>query len=509
MTSTMPTMPTMPTERTERIKHRLQIAWTLGLLYVVSACSTATTANAPFPTTPPLASSSQLTSVVAPPPSALRYELSNGISLVLVEDHRLPTFDFLFHIPGGDRLDPEGQQGLGTLAMKLATEGAGDLDAEAFAARLEGLGASLSASASSERFTYRGSGLPRVMPELLELFTMIWQQPRFDEAEVAKTMNLQLKKLMHKRSVPTYIATRAMIEALFPACTYGFFDLDEAFLEAVDATQLKRHHSDVIAKVPPSGAIFLAVGDFDAPALVERLRGLLGGVPRRETEPGLRPACGEAPPAEVILIDRPGSTQSVITLGGRVPGIHGGDPAAIDLCNEILGGGASRRLFKRLREELGLTYGAYSSVNRYAGAGVWSLSLQTRTEKTGEALRELLGSMEGMRQLPVPDLERQRAVDYVLGSFPRRGASPGSQLGRLSHVVVHELPWDYWSRYLRRYGEVTAEELLADAERWMPRIERSITVIVGDASKVQPQLNLPDGVPLKVIPSTPPNKIPQ
>jgi zinc protease len=421
-------------------------------------------------------------------PQAQSVLLPGGVTLVLAPDHRLPTFDFVFSIPGGDAVDPSDKPGLGTLAAMLANEGSQAHPSAQWAAAVEGLGAHLSLGSDREAFEFRGSATAGSADQLLALFVELWRTPALDPGELEKLREREMQKLTAREAEPTYLASRAMYQALFPQCQYGLYDLDRAFLASARLEDLKAHYQAHVATLPVSGALFVAYGDFDPQALKARLEALFRDAPRASEPVRWTFDCSAAPRPEVILVDRPGSAQSVVMVGRRSMAMADPQRPVLSVLNEVMGGGPSRRLFVRLREELGLTYGAYSHTEAYGRGGLWSAHLATRTERTGEALKELLAVAAGLAGQAVPEAELGRVRDYLAGSFVLENQSPGQLLARIASVHRYGLPPDYWQRYLDAEQDMDAGRLLALAQRDLPFEREGVIVVVGDVEKIRPQL---------------------
>jgi len=461
------------------MKKLLILAAALALV----ACGAA--AQATFPEVPPTSDD-----VVAPRfavPSVDR-TLPNGVRLVLLEEHSLPTFDFAFYVAGGDAADPAGRRGLGTLVAKLATEGTARRTSVQLASAVEGLGASLSASSDAEWFGFHGRSLASASGELLGLFAEVLSGASFPADELAKAVDREKQALKARRAQPMYLGLRALYETVFAGCPQGTFDLDEAFLDTVTRDEVVAHYARAVQNVPPGGALFVALGDFDAAALAARVETLLGRLPH-EGGLGLTVRCTPSTTPQVLLVDRPGSAQSAIVVGRPVGGFSDARRVELDLADEVLGGGPSRRLFVRLREELGLTYGAYSNVQRYQASGLWSAALSARTEKTGEALSELLAVARGLAEKGIGADELAVAESYSVGSFVLHNAAPGQVLSLLAEALRNGEAPDFWTRYIQRLGAVTPAEVVQVARELAPFDEATTVVIVGDAKAVRPQLD--------------------
>jgi predicted Zn-dependent peptidase len=157
------------------------------------------------------------------------------------------------------------------------------------------------------------------------------------------------------------------------------------------------------------------------------------------------------------------------------------------VANQSLGGGASSRLFHVLREERGLTYGAYSSLSPRLAAGHFGASIDCRTEVTQEALSGLLGLIRRFAEEGPTAEEHRRSQKYLLGSFTLARETPGAivqdEVGRL----LHGLPEDEWVTWRGRVGAVSREEALG-AARDLFDPGTGILAAVGDAAVIRPVL---------------------
>ncbi|WP_376087208.1 M16 family metallopeptidase [Roseomonas sp. CCTCC AB2023176] len=109
-----------------------------------------------------------------------------GITAWLAEDHAVPVVSLTFSVPGGAALDPAGQEGAAALAASLLTEGAGDLDANAFQEALRDAAISLSFSADRDEFSGSLRCLRDALPETVRLARLAITAPRFDAPAVER-----------------------------------------------------------------------------------------------------------------------------------------------------------------------------------------------------------------------------------------------------------------------------------------------------------------------------------
>jgi zinc protease len=189
----------------------------------------------------------------------------------------------------------------------------------------------------------------------------------------------------------------------------------------------------------------------------------------------------------VVIVDRPGSVQSELRVGHL--GIDRFDrryfPALVMAA--LLGGVFGSRLNLRLREELGYTYGARASFDPRRAAGPLTASAAVQTEVTTDAIRELLGQLERIREAaPEPD-ELAEVRDFLVGVFPLRFETTVGIAGAIEPLSVYDLPEDWWQTYRDRLEAVSTDEVLAVA-RELVRPDEALILLTGDASRVRGEI---------------------
>jgi zinc protease len=117
-------------------------------------------------------------------PSLQRATLKNGTKVVLAERHDIPVVQMSYEFRGGQSADPAAKLGTASFAMGLLDEGAGDLDALAFADRAESLGANLGAGAGLDSSSAYLSSLKQNLEPSVALYADMLRKPRFEQADI-------------------------------------------------------------------------------------------------------------------------------------------------------------------------------------------------------------------------------------------------------------------------------------------------------------------------------------
>ncbi len=432
-----------------------------------------------FPATPPRPT---LLSPVRFPPFK-EATFGNGLQLVLVEHHEQPVVSVSLSFRAGGIYDAPGKEGLAELVAELLTKGTASRSAEQLAATIEGVGGTLSASASEDVLTVSADALSDQLALVFELLGDVTQHAAFPESELALARTRAVSALALSLSQPASVAARIFSKEIYGPNPYGRSATRESY-NAVTRDDVTQFAAD---RLRPSGALLVVAGDVTEPrvrALVARVfAGWRGGPPPARPLP--------PPPAtaatDILLVHRPGSAQANIVLGNTTT--LPADPVYYPgrVATQVLGGGADSRLFLILRERKGWTYGAYATLQRYRGLGYWQATAEVRTEVADSALSELLRQIERIRTQAIADSELAAAKGFLVGSFPLTIETPSQIAAHVANAKLLGLGDDYLRLYRERLAAVTAAAARAAASRLYRRGGLTI-VVVGDATQLYDRL---------------------
>ena len=193
-----------------------------------------------------------------------------------------------------------------------------------------------------------------------------------------------------------------------------------------------------------------------------------------------RPAQGK-----VIIVDKPGSPQSLI-LGGHVaPPTGAPNNVAISAMNDILGGQFSARVNMNLREDKGWAYGAYTFLQGARGQRPYLVYAPVQTDKTKESLQELIKELNAYKTTrPATADELRRAVLNNTRSLPGSFETSGDVLGSLISSARYDRPWNYPATLKEKYEALDGAAIAAAADE-VVHPESLVWLIVGDREKIE------------------------
>ncbi len=418
-------------------------------------------------------------------PASTRFDLPNGVQVVIVADHRFPLVTARLAVRGGSSALAFEDAGLADALAEMLTEGAAGKSARLVAEETDSIGGAVGASAAPDFITVEGFALADKAERLLTLLVDVALRPDFPPAEVELRRKNMADELQLNRSEPTFLGKLAFYKKTYPGHPYGITAPTEASIGRIDRPRLMALHERLFN---PKAAVLVLVGDVD-PALARRwLAERFGGWSSPYSPPAAAPAVEASTGARrVYLLDRPGSAQTALYVGNRALTERDPDYYPALLANQVLGGSFAARLMQDLREKKGYTYGVRSRLAARVEAGVLLIGMQVRTEVTAAALGDLLGHLERIRSEKVTAAEMAQAKNFLAGSFTRGLETQEGVAEAILHGVLHRLPPEYLDRHVAQVQAVTPDQALAAAQKYV-RDGSAVIVAVGDAAKIKEAL---------------------
>jgi predicted Zn-dependent peptidase len=171
--------------------------------------------------------------------------------------------------------------------------------------------------------------------------------------------------------------------------------------------------------------------------------------------------------ASVRVVDRPHSVQTNLLVGALAVSRRDPDYDALLVMNQVLGAGPTGRLFVRLREEKGYTYGAFSQLITERTFGSWYARTEVGSAVSKAALRDLLHEIARLTDERVPQAELVQQERSMVTAFALTLESPQQILGYHVTRWLQQLPADYWDRLPDRVMAVRAAQVQNTARRYL------------------------------------------
>src|SRR5690349_4227032 len=382
--------------------------------------------------------------------------LANGLSVVVVEDHRLPLVNYRLAFRVGTAFDPPQVPGLTDLLAGLLPEGTESRSSREIAEEVARMGASLSAGANSDYTIVAASALSNFNEQILDLMAEVVLQPSFPENEVELAKQNTKESLRQQRAQPSFLASEMVSRVLFGDHPYAIVAPTPESIDRSSRDEFVKFHR---TNFVPNNAVFIVVGDVKYEQIIQKLESLFSRWERGADLVTNFPAPPVRNKRTGYLVDRRGSAQSNIVIANSGIVRTSPDYFPMLLMHTVLGANASSRLFMKLREDKGYTYGAYSNLDARRTAGTFRATAEVRTPVTGDSLKEFFYELNRIRTDLVSDKEIGDAKSYLTGVFPIRLETQEGLTDQLVQIKMLNLPDNYLQHYRDRVQAVTAAEI--------------------------------------------------
>lgn len=397
-----------------------------------------------------------------------------GITAWLVENHDIPFTALELRFRGGTSLDDPDARGAVNLMAALLEEGAGDLDAQGFAAARDELAARFGFDSGPDSLSVSAQMLSENRDEVVDLLRQALIDPTFAQPAIDRVRAQVLSGLASRAQDPDDIAMRTFNREAFGDDPYGTDDsgtLDS--VAALTREDLVAAHQATMAR---DNLYVAAAGDITPAQLGTLLDRLLGDLPATSA-----PLPGKAPwqaGAGTTVVDFP-TPQAVAFFGQPGIGVHDPDFMAAFVLNEVLGGGRfTARLMDELRTKRGLTYGAYTFLCTMDRGNYVAGKFASDNDKVAEAVGLVRDQWAKIAQTGITQEELVGAKTYLTGAYPLRFDGNGPIASILVGMQMQGFPIDYPRKRNDLIEALTLEEVnRVAAELYDP--EKLHVVVVG------------------------------
>lgn len=337
------------------------------------------------------------------------------------------------------------------------------------ASLFDAYGAHLDVSAGNDFFSITIYALSRNLKEVLAVVGELIHEAIFPDQELLLSKNIALQNLKVNEEKTSYLAGKYFRKAIFGEHPYGK-ELDAQAIEQVEREKLTVYLKNFLVnfQVVASGH----VNDSTIKVLNQFLDQLpTGGVIGKE-------ASFLLPDAVTDYRTKEGSVQSTIRYGKRI--INRQHPDYFDLLfiTHLLGGYFGSRLMKNIREEKGLTYGIYSSVQSLLRESYFIIGADVNRENRELTMVEIKKELEKLVQEPVGSDELETARNHFIGSLQSEVTTAFAHGDKFKTILLNALPTDYYQQMINRVNAVQAEDLQRCADQYF-KTESFTEVTVG------------------------------
>ena len=420
--------------------------------------------------------------------------LSNGLKVILLENHKVPEVTFQIWYRVGSRNETWGKTGLSHMLEHMMFKGTKKVKGEEFTRAVEEIGGNDNAFTSNDFTAYfENVSSDRVqVPIDLEADRMENLQLKEEDFRTERMVVLEERRMRTEDSPQAYLAEQ--VEAMaFQTSPYhwptiGWYEDIERFTLEDLKTYYQIHYN-------PANAVLVIVGDFKKDDLLPRLEKAFGSIIKREVS---EQKMGIDPPQtgeRRIIVTREAELPYII-MGYHVPNLHHQDSYALEVIAAILSGGRSSRFYQNLVREKQLALSADADNDLVSkDPNLFTLSAQPFPGKeVGELEKALDLEIEHLQKELVGLTELEKAKNQLEASFIYGQDSLFSQAMILAQYEMVG-NWKMVEDYIPSIRKVTPEDIQRVAKKYLLPENRTVGILIPLPPK--------EGGPVKNIPSGP------
>ena len=417
---------------------------------------------------------------------AKRVVLSNGITLILLEDHRLPIVVASVAIRDVSLQEPADKSGIAYLVGNLLEEGSDRHSGQEIATLIENTGGSMNLSAA-------GGGLKVLTPDTglgLGLLFECLTRPAFAADALERQRDQQLSAIAEAETQPNTRAKRLFQSLVYGSHPFGRPSLGKKeVVEKLTAADCTAFHTEIFV---PNRAIVVVAGDFQSDEMVKTVEGLTKDWKKKDVVKP-QPAAPPKPTGvtEKIISD-PTAQMVYVYIGHQGITRQNPDYHKLLVMDNVLGTGPgfTDRLSASLRDRQGLAYTVNATISTTAGnePGTFTAFIAIRRPDKFIWVRDsIIKEIHTIRDEPPTEQEVEDAKRYLMGSLPFRFTSLSAIATELSAAERFGLGFDYLDRFQKEVAAVTPKDVQAVARKYLD--PKTLTIVaVGPISQ--------DGQPL-------------
>ena len=403
--------------------------------------------------------------------------LDNGLRVLLLEDHRSPIVSFQVWYRVGSRDEHRGATGIAHFLEHLMFKGTPARGPKQFARLVEENGGQDNAFTSQDVTSYFVDIAADKIDLVIELEADRMQNLLLDPKEI----NAEREVVIEERRTrteddPSGFLGEEVGSIAFKAHPYGSPII--GWMEDIKRITPAEIRAFYKTYYVPNNAIVVAVGDFRAPAVLEKIQKTFGRIPRAKTPPPVL-AIEPTQNGERRVIVKKEAELPVVYMAWHVPNHRANDAPALEVLSTILSGGRASRLYRDLVYQRQLALEAGGDYSYFALDPnlfwFWATPMPGQTAETLEA--ELAKHMERLKTEPVTDEELARAKNQIESAFVFQEDSVHRRAALLARF---ELIGGYVQKdsFMTKIRAVTAADLTRVAGAWFAPERKSVGVLL-------------------------------
>lgn len=401
------------------------------------------------------------------------HKLASGVKVYTINDtsNEVLRIDLVYN--GGVRNDPE--KGISKAAITLLPEGTSTMSSEEIAEKLDSFGAYLQTNHSRDEGVISLYCLPKHLVSCLGVLKQVLLDAQYPDNELNTYKNNSLQSLLVNEQKTSFLASRAFNQYLWGLESAYGSSVNKEVIKNISRETLISYSRKVYGGLPRCVYIAGYVSHETLQLIDAFFDSTFGAM--MELMPVALPVSSSS--QEPIWVNKTSATQASIRMGKQIIGRNHPDFRELSVVNMLLGGYFGSRLMSNIREEKGLTYGIYSSIQPQFDGCSFGISVELNKENIELGLVEIRKELLRLRTEPVGEEELNTVKSYYLGSFLRGFDGVFSLMSFAKNIVDYNLSYQYYYGFLNVIKDIQAQRIMELAGLYLHE-DSMITVIAGE-----------------------------
>ncbi len=340
--------------------------------------------------------------------------LKNGLRLILVPQPSGLAASVLILVEAGSEYETKDKNGISHFLEHMTFKGtARRPQAGMIAEEIAALGAQANAFTTQEFTGYWAKAEARKLPQILDIVTDLYLNPILAPEEIEKERGVIIEEMNMYEDIPMRRVGDVLSFLLYGDQPAGWkVDGEKDIIKKLSRRDFVAYRNE---RYVMPGTVVVVAGKFNEKKVVSEVRRAFSGTPRRRVRRKTETCERQSRPRLAVKFKK--SDQGHLAFGFRAFNIHDPRRYALQVLVDILGGGMSSRLWKRVREELGAAYYVQAEADLSLDHGMLGISAGADRTRIGAVVEAILAECRKLSRESVPEKELQKSKDHLIGSL--------------------------------------------------------------------------------------------
>lgn len=397
--------------------------------------------------------------------------LVHGVPVYFVHDSQNDVLKLDFYYSCGVKHQPT--TGIASAAIQLMPEGTRTHSSEELATLLDNQGAYLNTQSNRDEGSVTLYCLPKFLPECIGVLRELLEEANYPDNEIDIYKENTIQQLLVNEQKTSYLARKAFNASVFGAQNYYGSSVNQQDIQNISRETMVGFYGKVLNKRPN----YIVVAGNVSESVMTGIGKIIEGLGPTESITVAKSTKHEFAP-ERVWVEKPDAVQCSVRMGKPLFNRKHPDYRELTIANMILGGYFGSRLMKNIREEKGLTYGVYSSVDSYFDAGCFYIGAEVNATLVDQVIDETRSELMALIENPISASELQTIRNYYLGSFVRGFDGVFSLASYYKTLIDYNLTYEYYYGYLNVINTIRPERIMELAHLYL-HPDSMCTIIAG------------------------------